>query len=73
MLFYEHNEHKINRKADNDMQKKIVSVYKDVDNISMLNASNDCRFKQNDEYVEIGSTINENTIVDITVLGDGSW
>lgn len=31
------------------------------------------QFKQNDENVETSSTVNENSIADITVSGDGSW
>lgn len=36
-------------------------------------ATNDSQFKQNDENVETSSTVNENSIADITVSGDGSW
>ena len=65
-LYYEHTNYI-------DMLQKITSVYKEVTNTSMHIATNDFQFKQNDENIETSNTVNENSIADITVSGDGSW
>ena len=41
----------MNIKADNDKQNKIASVYQEVANTSIQNASNDWWFKRYDEYM----------------------